>query len=180
MSKKMYLIVGCLILLLTAPAVQSSAGVNVNIGVNLPAFAFAAPPAVVLIPGSYVYYVPDASVDILFYHGYWYRPYEGRWYRARNYNGPWGFTGRAPRPLLDLPRDYRGVPPGRQHIPYGHLKKNWGRWERERYWDKHDEWKEDRRERHEEMRERRRDERREDRHGRGEDRGEGRGRRDDR
>jgi len=44
---------------------------------------------VAVIPGTYVYVVPDINTEILFYHGYWYRPSAGRWYWARTYNGPW-------------------------------------------------------------------------------------------
>ena len=96
-----------LFFVLTVPATQSEAGVNVNVeegGVNvnvgeggvqvsvrnnLPVVRFVAPPDVVVIPGTYVYMVPDNDVDVLFYQGYWWRPYEGHWYRSDDYNGPW-------------------------------------------------------------------------------------------
>jgi len=109
--------------------------VNVNIGAP-PPFVLAAPPAVAVIPGTYVYMVPGIAVDILFYHGYWYRPYQGHWHRAQSYNGPWVAVEphRVPAALVELPPDYRRIPPGHQHIPYGQLKKNWGKWERERHW----------------------------------------------
>jgi hypothetical protein len=42
-------------------------GERVSIGVNLPSVTFAAPPDVVVIPGTYVYIVPDVDVDVLFY-----------------------------------------------------------------------------------------------------------------
>jgi hypothetical protein len=29
------------------------------------------------------------------------------------------------------------VPPGHHHIPYGQFKKNWKRWEKDKYWEKH-------------------------------------------
>ena len=117
------------------------AEVNVNIGINAPpVVAFPAPPAVLLIPGTYAYFIPDAAVDIFFYHGHWYRPYEGYWFRSANYNGPWGHivTTKVPKVVLQLPPDFRRVPPGHQRIPYGQLKKNWKTWEREKYWDKHE------------------------------------------
>ena len=122
------------------------AGVNVSVGINvpLPAFVFHAPPAVVVVPGTYVYAVPDADIDIVFYQGYWYRPYRDYWYRSNSYNGPWRHIGRerVPGALFELPPDYRHAPPGHQRVPYGHLKKNWKSWERERYWDKHDRYEE--------------------------------------
>ncbi len=87
MRKSCLLVIGALLLVLTGSATQSEAGVNVNIGVNLPAIRFAAPPDVVVIPGTYVYMVPDIDVDVLFFQGYWWRPYEGLWYRSRDYKG---------------------------------------------------------------------------------------------
>ena len=152
---------------------HSGAEVNVNVGVFAPppAYVVPAPPPVVVIPGSYVYFVPEIEVDILFYHGYWWRPYEGRWYRSRSYNGPWGYirSEGVPNAIRSLPPDYRRVPPGHERIPHEQLKKNWGRWEKERYWD--------RREDRQDMRDRGEHKGHDDRgegHGRGERHGEDR------
>ena len=92
MRKSCLLVIGALLLVLTGSATQSEAGVSVNVGVNLPAIRFAAPPAVVVIPGTYVYMVPDIDVDVLFFQGYWWRPYEGHWYRSRDYKGGWRYV----------------------------------------------------------------------------------------
>ncbi|MCL5022434.1 MAG: hypothetical protein M1497_03545 [Nitrospirae bacterium] len=138
-GKVLLAVAGSLLLILTGLSARSSAGVHVNIGINipLPALVLPAPPSVVVIPGSYVYYAPDTDVDILFYHGYWYRPYEGGWYRARSYNGRWAYlpSSGVPRALMGLPHDYRGMSHGGRRIAYGQLTRNWKRWERERYWD---------------------------------------------
>ena len=127
----------------------SNAEVNINVGIfpPPPAFRISAPPPVFVIPGTYVYAVPDIAVEILFHQGYWYRPYEGRWYRSKSYNGPWLFLDppRVPRVLSKLPPNYRRIPPGHQKIPYGQLKKNWGKWEREKYWEHDKRWRGDRR-----------------------------------
>ena len=139
MRKSCLLVIGALLLVLTVSAIQSEAGVNVNIGVNLPAYRFAAPPEVVVIPGTYVYTVPDIDVDILFYQGYWWRPYEGRWYRSLDYRGGWRFVepGRIPLGLRELPHDYRHrLSPGYERISHRDVQKNWKKWEKERYWDK--------------------------------------------
>lgn len=121
---------------------NACAEVNVNIRVNipLPPFVFPAPPPVFVVPGTYVYAVPDIEIDVLFYQGYWYRPYRDYWYRSRSYNGPWRYIERRriPGVLFTLPPDFRHMPPGHQHIPYGQMKKNWRAWEKERYWDRHD------------------------------------------
>jgi hypothetical protein len=137
-----------LLLTLTGFATQSEAevnisvgegGVNVSVGSNLPAVRFAAPPEVVVIPGTYVYMVPDIDVDVLFFQGYWWRPYEGRWYRSRDYKGEWSYVepGRIPSGLRALPQDYRHrLSPGYQRIPHGDVERNWEKWEKEKYWDR--------------------------------------------
>ncbi len=127
-----------LVIGLLSPA-RGNAEVNVNINIPLPGLVISAPPAMVVIPGTYVYYPPDVQVDIFFYHGYWYRPYGGAWYRATGYNGPWyGIEHRwVPHALIDLPPEHRHLPPGHERMPYGQVKKNWRTWEKERHWDKH-------------------------------------------
>jgi hypothetical protein len=118
--------------------------VQVDVNAPPPEYAFPNPPEVAVIPGTYVYVVPGINVDILFYHGYWYRPYAGRWYFGLSYNGPWVYLDpvRIPRVLLELPPNYRSVPPRYPRIPYGYLRRNWERWERERYWHRNREWRE--------------------------------------
>jgi hypothetical protein len=109
-----------------------------------PEYELAAPPSVAVIPGTYVYLVPGIGADILFYDGYWYRPYRSHWFRARSYNGPWAYlaTARVPRVLIDLPGGYRRLPPGYHRIAYGEFQRNWRRWEGERYWHRDREWRE--------------------------------------
>ena len=104
----------------------------------LPPLLIPVPPPVVLIPGTYAYFAPDVEAELVFYGGYWYRPYDGRWYRASHYNGPWGFvsTKKVPGVLIKLPPGYQSVPPGHERIPYGQLKKNWRTWEGNKHWDK--------------------------------------------
>jgi len=119
---------------------KSAAEVNLSIGINVPllAYTFHEPPPVVVVPGTYAYYVPNVDVDIIFYHGYWYRPHEGHWYKAAAYNGPWVFLAPAkvPRVLVTLPPDYRVRTVGHEHIPYGQLKNHWRTWEKENHWEK--------------------------------------------
>ena len=100
-----------------------------------PPYAFAAPPDVVPIPGTSAYFVPGIGVDVLFYQGYWYRSFRGRWYGAPSYNGPWMFMPgpRVPRVFFSLPPGWRTVPRGYRPIPHSELHRNWQRWERERH-----------------------------------------------
>lgn len=139
MRKSCFLVLGALLLILTGYATQSEARVSVNIGVNLPAYRFAAPPEVVVIPGTYVYMVPDIDVDVLFFQGYWWRPYEGHWYRSRDYRGSWRYVEprRIPRGLRELPQDYRQrLSPDYDRVPHRDLQRNWKKWEKEKYWDR--------------------------------------------
>ena len=121
---------------------EATAGVNINIGINVPPpppLVVPAPPPIFVIPQIYVYFPPDVDVDIFFYHGYWYRPYQGYWYRSGSYNGKWVYIAseRVSRVLIDLPPDFRRVPPRYRHIPHGEFKKNWKQWDRDKYWEKH-------------------------------------------
>lgn len=118
---------------------------DIHIGAP-PPYRFAAPPDVVVIPGSYVYTVPAIGMDVFFFSGSWYRPHEGRWFRGSSYNGPWRYCPdrQVPRAVIELPPNYRSLPPGQRRIPYGQFKKNWAAWQRDRYWDKDRAWQEGR------------------------------------
>ena len=114
-----------------------------------PRIAFSAPPVVVVIPGTYVYGVPDVDVDIFFYQGWWWRPWEGRWYRSQNYNSGWSHYGSVPSFYNEIPsrwrNDYRKHRWGvyrwdYQRISHRQLQRNWSTWERDRYWEKHNTW----------------------------------------
>ena len=139
---RILLFLSAFVIAFSISAGDSFSGVDVHIGINapLPVVVLPAPPAVVLIPGTYAYFVPDIDFDLVFYGGYWYRPHRGMWYRAGDYGGPWVHIdiGRVPNVLINLPPDYRHVPPGYERIPHGHLKSHWKQWEKDRHWDKHE------------------------------------------
>ncbi len=120
-------------------ASKAPAEVNLSIGINLPLQGVAAfsSPEVMVIPGTYVYFIPDAREEIFFYRGYWYRPYKNGWYRSDNHNNGWVLISieMIPAAVRKVPEGYRMVPPGHRKIPYGQLKKNWKSWEKERHWD---------------------------------------------
>lgn len=137
---------GAILMTFCSFAATSRAEVNVNIGIGIPLpppLVIPVPPPILPIPRTSVYFAPTIDVDILFFGGYWYRPYQDHWFRARSYNGPWIFVEpqRIPRAIIALPPDYRHVPPGHRHIPYGQFKKNWNRWDRERYWYRDHDWR---------------------------------------
>ncbi len=162
MVKKAGLVVFGAALLVSAGLVgTSSARVNLSIGIGIgtptvvypaaPPVVYPAPPPVVIpappemavIPGTYVYYAPDVDVNLFFYHGFWWRPYRGCWYRSRYYRGPWVYTvpARVPRPVMYLPPHWRGRPERYERVPYGELRGHWRRWERDRHWDRDDRWR---------------------------------------
>jgi len=164
--KKMMIGTVLLALVILFP-ISTMAGVDIRVRIPLPPpLVIPAPPPMVVIPGTYVYFPPDIDADVFFYHGYWYRPYKGYWYWSKGYGGPWGYYGsRPPRPLLNLPPRYREVYRERrmehQHIPHHELQQNWGRWERERHWDRRrDERAHEKYERREEREHERHDKRR--------------------
>ena len=121
------------------------AAVRISVGVAIPPpIVYSAPPQLVVIPGTYVYVAPDIAEDIFFYQGYWWRPWEGRWYRSRNYYGGWAYYRNPPYVLFRIPsgwrddyRDHhwRGQDWNYSHIPYRHVKQNWNDWERSRHWE---------------------------------------------
>jgi len=129
-----------------------AADVNVNIGVNIPlppAIVFSAPPQLVVIPETYVYADPDVDVDIFFYGGWWWRPWEGRWYRSRNYDSGWGHYKHAPPFYSHVPShwrdDYRGHKWkghkwDHKRIPHDQVQRNWNKWEKDKHWEKQNTW----------------------------------------
>jgi hypothetical protein len=120
---------------LISPALVRAHSVSIQIG--LPFLVFPGPPGMVVIPSTYVYYPPEADENIFFYRGCWYRPHQGHWYSAPHYNGPWDpvVIKQVPRPVLAVPAGYR-YDAALEHVPYGQVKKNWRKWERNHYWDK--------------------------------------------
>lgn len=137
---KMFFVALAAVTLLSAPGAPATADagvdVDIHVGIPLPRLVIPVAPFLVVIPGTYVYYPPDVDADIVFYHGYWYRPYRNRWYLSPEYNGPWKAVRKVPQALRTLPPHYRGGPSEYERVPYGDVKKNWSAWERDRHWEK--------------------------------------------
>jgi hypothetical protein len=97
--------------------------INLRIGdpYRGPRLMFRSEPEVVIVPGTRVYYVRNYDYDIYRYGSYWYYTYDGAWYRARRYNGPFVYVGynSVPRSVTYVPTRYRrhwrnaGPGPGR-------------------------------------------------------------------
>ena len=117
--KKVMLFVASVFVLISVP-VPTMARVNVNVGIALPPPIVAAPPDVVVMPGAPgVYLAPDIDVDLYFWNGWWWRPWEGRWYRSHYYDRGWGYYRHG------VPGFYRHVNPG------------WRGYYRDRSWNGH-------------------------------------------
>ena len=126
------------------------ADVDVGINISLPPLIISSGHLqVVVIPETYVYAVPDSNVDIFFYNGWWWRPWEGRWYRSRHYDSGWAYYQRTPDFYRSIPsgwrnnyRDHRwgGHPWNYQPIPHEQVQNNWSNWEKSKYWEKHNTW----------------------------------------
>jgi hypothetical protein len=95
-------------LVMAATAVPVNAQVRVEIGIQLPG-----PPALVVIPGTPVYYAPRAPTNVFFYaHQYWVFG-NGGWHVGPTWNGPWAVVEPVyvPVPVLQVPVGYYPVPP---------------------------------------------------------------------
>jgi len=102
--KKLFFGAMLLALAITIP-IPTMAQVSVRIGIPLPPpITFSAPPATVLLPHTGVYVAPDVAVDLFFFDGWWWRQWEGRWYRSRDYRSGWGY-------YQGVPSFYGRVPP---------------------------------------------------------------------
>ena len=110
------------VVLLCAVALVSSApagaDVSVNVDIGPPPGIFAAPPRVVMVPQTQVYYVPDTSYNVFVYGGRYYSFHNGAWFLAASHGGPWTFV-----PVEHVPRPLVLVPPRYYKIPTGHAKK---------------------------------------------------------
>ncbi len=114
-----------------------------------PPIVFAAPPEVVVIPGTYVYAVPGIVENIFFYNGWWWRQWEGRWYRSHDYGAGWAYYQRVPSFYSRIPSGWRTYYRDRrwegrqwnyQPIPYQQLQRNWRGWQKSRHWEKQRTW----------------------------------------
>jgi len=148
--KKLFFGTLLLALVMVVP-IPTMAGVNVNVSIGLPPpIVFAAPPDVIVMPDtSDVYVVPDIDVDMFFWNGWWWRLWEGRWYRSYYYDRGWGYYSNVPSFYFDVDPGWRGY--YRDHNWYGHrwnyeriphqrLQHNWKGWKNNRHWERQGTW----------------------------------------
>ena len=148
--KKLFFGALLLALVIVVP-VPTMARVDVNVSIGLPPpIVFAAPPDVIVLPDTRnVYVVPEIDVDLFFWNGWWWRLWEGRWYRSHYYNRGWGYYNNIPSFYFDVDPGWRGYYRDRNwyghrwnygRIPNQRLQKNWKSWHDNRHWERQGTW----------------------------------------
>ena len=139
-----------LALAVSVPA-PAMAGVNIGIGISLPLpIVFASPPDVIVIPETdNVYVVPDIDAELFFWNGWWWRPWDGNWYRSQYHDSGWSYYNSVPRFYFDVDPGWRtyyrsgnwsGHRWDHQRISNRHLKQNWKGWNQSKHWEKRKSW----------------------------------------
>lgn len=138
-----------LVLVLVFP-LPARAGVDVGVNISLPLpIVFVAPPQLIVLPETDIYVVPAVEVDIFFYDGWWWRPWEGGWYRSRHYDSGWSYYEQVPSFYSDIPSNWRneyrehrwrGNQWNYQPIPHQEVQQNWSVWQKSGYWEKQQTW----------------------------------------
>jgi hypothetical protein len=147
---KKLLIGPVLIALLSVVSFPAMARADVNVSLGLPPLiVFSSPPELIVLPDTYVYVVPDVEAEIFFYDGWWWRPWEGRWYRSHYYDRDWGYYNNVPSFYFDVDPGWRGYYRDRNwyghqwnydRIPHQRLHQNWKSWQSKRHWEKQGTW----------------------------------------
>jgi len=108
-----------------------------------------APDVIPLPETDNVYVVPDLDIDVFFWNGWWWRPWQGGWYRSRYYSRGWGHYGGIPTFYYDIDpgwrryyrdRNWYGNPWRYERIHYRHLHQNWRKWHNDRHWERQRTW----------------------------------------
>ncbi len=153
-NKMKKLLFGTIVLALVSVfPITTMAGVDVSVGISIPLpppVTFEAPPPVVALPDTEgVYVAPGVSVDIFFWNGFWWRPWEGRWYRSPYYDRGWAYFNHVPRFYSNVDPYWRGNYQNHnwhghiwnyQPIPHAQLQQNWKSWQSNRSWGNQRAW----------------------------------------
>ena len=130
--KKLRILIIFLALGMITP-IPAMARVNVDVSIGLPPIIIGGPPPVMVeVPDTdQVYVAPEVSIELFFWNGWWWHPYEGHWYRSHYYNHGWGYYNSVPMFYHHVDPGWRGYYRthnwhGRQwnyqHIPGGHFQ----------------------------------------------------------
>ena len=93
-----------------------------------------APREMVMVPGTDTWFYPGPEADVFWDAGAYWAPWNGVWYRAPAWGGPWVVVESrfVPAHLVRLPHDYRHEWRDGRHQPYG----AWERAHRHDGWDR--------------------------------------------
>jgi hypothetical protein len=151
-NKMKKLLLGTILLALaTVVPFPAMAQINISIEISLPPpIAFQAPPEVIVLPETEgVYVVPEIDVDLFFWNGFWWRLWEGRWYRSAYYDRDWVYYNNVPRFYFNVDPHWRGYYHNHnwyghhwnyERIPYQRLHENWKNWQTNRSWGGQKTW----------------------------------------
>ena len=133
--------------------ISTMAGVSINIGIPIPPpppIPFVAPPQVIVMPETNGVYVdPDIDADLFFWNGFWWRLWEGRWYRSAYYDRDWIYYDAVPIFYFHIDQHWRtyyrnhswyGHEWNYQRIPYERLQHNWKSWQTSKSWGGQKTW----------------------------------------
>lgn len=147
------LIFGTILLaLIIAVPIPTMAMGRVDVGVSIPLpppIGFSGSPNMVVLPETDIYVVPDVDVDVFFYGGWWWRSWDGRWYRSQSYSSGWGYYEGTPSFYRSVPSSWRNNYRQRrwgdrqwnyQRIPHQQVQQNWQGWERDKHWERQNTW----------------------------------------
>jgi hypothetical protein len=108
-----------------------------------------APDVIPLPETDNVYVVPDLDIDVFFWNGWWWRPWQGGWYRSQYYSRGWGHYGGIPTFYYDVDpgwrryyrdRNWYGNPWRYERIHSRNLHQNWRQWHNDRHWERQRTW----------------------------------------
>ncbi len=134
------------------PSIHINVPAPPNIHVNIPMpprIRFSAPPRLVVVPETYVYVAPDVEEEIFFSDGWWYRPWEGRWYRSRHHDRGWQHYRSTPSFYSHVPDDWRndyreghwrGQQWNIQPMSHTEVQRNWKGWKTNKHWERNQTW----------------------------------------
>jgi hypothetical protein len=148
--KKLLLATILLVLAIVVP-IPAMAQINIHIDIPLPPpITFAAPPEVIVMPETEgVYVAPEIDVDLFFWNGFWWRLWEGRWYRSAYYDRDWVYYNNVPSFYFHVDPHWRtyyhnhnwyGHNWNYQRIPYQGLQQNWKSWQAKKSWGGQKTW----------------------------------------
>jgi len=125
-------------------ATPAAAQVSVGVSIGIPApIVFVAPPQLVVLPGFDIYVAPGIAEEIYFVDGYWWRPWQGHWYRSASYDSGWDHYSSVPYFYGNIRQDWRsdyrnhrweGRDWNYESVPYSRVQQNWSSWKSTNYW----------------------------------------------